>query len=598
MKQKPVLLGLVILALAIAVLVIGLLLNNDSDDHKTIASQEKHFAPVTLQHEGAVNGAAWSPDGTRILTWNGPTADCTENCPYSAHLWDAATGTEIVALPHNTDMISKVQWNQDGTRVLTYAMLVDYSKSIVRLWDAVSGEELVKIEDADALNYILWNKDQTRLLSWGSNLVKVWDAATGEELIDFNHDAESSVWDAFWNADESLIMTYGSDQTIRVWDAADGSEKLSIKHDVRVSEAGWSEDETLIVSSENPSFLDECWESCFYGAHVWDAASGEKLFTVQHDSWMNGFALSSDNTRLLTWSADGSARLWDVSNGDMVAELRHTGEVTKAWWNADDSRILTISQDNTAKVWNAADGAEMFVLEHIADINNAVWNQDESRILTWSQDGMVKVWDAADGKVLLSLPHAGPVLNAQWDQNEKFILTRSNSSSGCSVGCQYTVWVWNAQTGEPLFTAAHESAVNGAVWNEPQDRVLIWAADGQAQIVDTHGYQMTALPLVDTALDIKPGHWAGEPALSFDVSDDYRITNFSASFWFGNGTCNYRLTREFDVMAGQTVSFGEFHGQFTSPTEISGTYMVMFCGDTLRFSSGDDPWNATWVGEN
>ena len=62
-----------------------------------------------------------------------------------------------------------------------------------------------------------------------------------------------------------------------------------------------------------------------------------------------GAAFNGDESRILTWTDDNTARLWDAATGkEVVAPLRHEDAVTGAVFNRDESRILTWSDDNTA----------------------------------------------------------------------------------------------------------------------------------------------------------------------------------------------------------------------------------------------------------
>ena len=75
---------------------------------------------------------------------------------------------------------------------------------------------------------------------------------------------------------------------------------------------------------------------------------------------MWGAVFNRDESRILTWSEDNTARLWDAATGqEVVAPLRHEDEVWGAAFNGDESRILTWSWDNTARLWDAATGQEV-----------------------------------------------------------------------------------------------------------------------------------------------------------------------------------------------------------------------------------------------
>jgi WD40 repeat protein len=81
-------------------------------------------------HSGALYGAAWSPDGTRIAT---ASADKT------AKLWDALTGQELLTLYGHTAVVGGVAFSPDGTRLATFS-----DDSTVRVY-VLPIEELVAL---------------------------------------------------------------------------------------------------------------------------------------------------------------------------------------------------------------------------------------------------------------------------------------------------------------------------------------------------------------------------------------------------------------------------------------------------------------------
>ena len=81
-----------------------------------------------------------------------------------------------------------------------------------------------------------------------------------------------------------------------------------------------------------------------------------------HDGRVLGAAFSADESRILTWSSDGTARLWR-SDGAELARMGHDGIILGAAFSADESRILTWSRDRTARLW--AFGVDDFPQTHL-----------------------------------------------------------------------------------------------------------------------------------------------------------------------------------------------------------------------------------------
>ena len=78
---------------------------------------------------------------------------------------------------------------------------------------------------------------------------------------------------------------------------------------------------------------------------------------------MHSAAFSPDGTRIVTASADGTARLWDAASGAEIAVLQRASECCAL------RRLLARRHahrdclgDSTARLWDAASGAEIAVL--------------------------------------------------------------------------------------------------------------------------------------------------------------------------------------------------------------------------------------------
>ena len=63
-------------------------------------------------------------------------------------------------------------------------------------------------------------------------------------------------------------------------------------------------------------------------------------------------AFSADGHRVVTASADGTARLWDAQTGAVLSIFSgHTSQVENATLSPDGGRIVTASHDETARIW-------------------------------------------------------------------------------------------------------------------------------------------------------------------------------------------------------------------------------------------------------
>src|SRR5439155_18205546 len=80
-------------------------------------------------HEYTVLSAAFSPDGTRIIT---------TSYDRTARIWNAATGEEIAVLRGHEQSVAYAAFSRDGSRIVTAS-----NDRTARVWDATTLKEIV-----------------------------------------------------------------------------------------------------------------------------------------------------------------------------------------------------------------------------------------------------------------------------------------------------------------------------------------------------------------------------------------------------------------------------------------------------------------------
>lgn len=136
--------------------------------------------------------------------------------------------------------------------------------------------------------------------------------------------------------------------------------------------------------------------------------------------------------RLLTASADGTARIWNMDGRQQSTSLiGHTDKVLRARFSPDGALVVTASSDGTARVWNARTGAAIHILSgHAAEVVYAAFNADGSKIVTASFDRTARVWDTTTGSLLLVLEgHLGGLASAEFSPIDDLILTTAADNS-------------------------------------------------------------------------------------------------------------------------------------------------------------------------
>lgn len=332
-------------------------------------------------HNHVVNCAAFSPDGTRLVS---------ASYDKTVKVWDVSPNV----LRGHVHTVTDVAFSPDGTRIVsgsrsTYGPLVGVD---VRVWNAVTGHETLSFEGhTTGVNAVVFSPDGSRIASAGSNgdnTIKVWDASTGKELLELNGHVRGVNGVAF-SPDGAWIASAGGyrDDTVKVWDVATGREKLTLRgHKGGVTCVAFSPDGIRLASSSHDTTVK-----------LWDATTGQETLTLHgHTDAINGVAFSPDGSRIASASADETVRVWDADRGEQTLALHgHTGDVNSVTFSPDGTRIASAGADETVKLWYASTGHELLSLHgHAEGVSSVAFSPDGMRLASASHDKTVKLWKA------------------------------------------------------------------------------------------------------------------------------------------------------------------------------------------------------------
>jgi len=373
-------------------------------------------------HSDEVIGLAWSPDGDRIAT---ASADGT------ARVWDAVTGEELVALYSPLDMYGGVAWSPAGDQLFIPDLRAD------PIWD-VSVRSLKLSGHTAYVGDAQWSPDGSRIATTsGDRTARVWDAVTGEQLLILDHPEKPVYFD--WSPDGTRIVTGSEDGPGRVWDVTSGELLLEIPNGWLIP--SWSPDGSRLVGSG--------WDLI---ATVHDATTGKILTTLgEGDCFLHRPSWSPEGDRIVTACAtfptdiylDGNtpAFIWDAATGEVLATLdSDDGRTVSVEWSPSGDRIVAGYENGTTKVWDVASGEPLLTFAgHKTLLWDVTWSPNEKRVVSSDQSGVVKVWDAATGDEFLSFTTRATLL----------LRTGRRTETMSSLEAQISTHRWCAAPGSP-----------------------------------------------------------------------------------------------------------------------------------------------------
>jgi WD40 repeat protein len=413
---------------------------------------------VLRGHDAPVWSAAFSPDGRRIVTASGDE---------TARIWDSTTGIEIAVLRGHKGPVWSAAFSPDGSRIVTASL-----DGTARIWDVARSNQIMVLRGhADTVNSAAFSSDGGRIVtaSWDKT-ARMWDAASGKEIAVLRGHQEWVI-SATFSPDGRRVVTASWDKTARIWDTASGMEVTVLRgHESEVESATFSPDGRRVVTAS--------WDKT---ARIWDAASGKEIAVLQgHETRVESAAFSPDGGRIVTASEDKTARIWDATSRGEIAVLRgpEKGFASPAFC-PDGRRIVDACADST-RTWDAVSGKEMTVLrgQESESLSAASSPDAWCTFTTWDKTNKAaQIWDAASGKEIAVLRgHEGRVSHAAFSPDGRRIVTASDDN---------TARIWDAASGKEITVLrGHESVVISAVFSADGRRIVTASADKTARIWD------------------------------------------------------------------------------------------------------------------
>jgi WD40 repeat protein len=230
-------------------------------------------------------------------------------------------------------------------------------------------------------------------------------------------------------------------------------------------------------------------------ARIWDAETGQAIGAPLrgHGDIVASAAFSPNGKRIVTASWDKTAQIWDAESGRPIGALRgHKGEVNSAAFSPDGKNIVTASFDGTARIWDAKTGQTIGapLHGHEGAVNSAAFSPDGRRIVTASRDGTARIWDV-ETRQPIGAPlrgHEGDVYSATFSPDGKRIVTASADK---------TARLWDAGTGQRIGAPyrGHAGAVSSAAFSPDGKRIVTASADKTAHLWDADTGKPLAAPL-------------------------------------------------------------------------------------------------------
>ncbi len=360
-------------------------------------------------------------------------------------LWNIYSGLPLNQMRGHTNAISKLVIDEGGTTAVTGSL-----DDTVRLWQISNPTRVARFQAHETrVNDLEFTTDTASYFTVSNDgYVRQWNTATNvletEQLLD---DTVAGIEMAVHPTNNQLLIGLRSGQIMK-WDPTDNT-MTPLFDQTQAAQATATTDETLPgipTSAINALAINPAGTQFAFGEQdnavlfLRDYETNEEIrrFEGGHTRYVRDAVFSSDGTRILSGSLDGSLILWDVATGEIVQQLTHTAadqesedQAPIAIWSVDISPNGQLALSGSAEdviLWNLQTGTvQSRFIEHTDQIQSVRFRRNGAQFLSASIDGSVILWDIATARELQRFVTLDGAYAANFSPDDQFVLAGEES---------------------------------------------------------------------------------------------------------------------------------------------------------------------------
>lgn len=173
---------------------------------------------VRLQSQFSLSDVSFSPNGEQLAY------------AFEDKVVLYATRADIETTLQGRFEIDGFAFSPDGTKIVAWQ-----GRDSFTIWDTVTYEELYFVQrERDSISHAVFSPDNAMLATGGGDanpLIRLWEAKTGDLLFEMNSEASRFTEALAFSPDGTILASGSYDGTIQLWNTVDGSLLTSLSID-------------------------------------------------------------------------------------------------------------------------------------------------------------------------------------------------------------------------------------------------------------------------------------------------------------------------------------------------------------------------------
>mmetsp|Transcript_9086 Transcript_9086/g.9044 ORF Transcript_9086/g.9044 Transcript_9086/m.9044 type:complete len:368 (-) Transcript_9086:27-1130(-) len=275
------------------------------------------------------------------LNYSEVFATCSIN---DIRVWNARNRQELLRIQVQNLECNCIGFTPDGKSIIS-----GWNDGKIRAFLPQSGKLLYAINDAHrhGVTAIISANNSTRVLSGGiEGEVRIWKIGKQTQTMESSmKEHRGRVWAIQINRNNDLAVTASSDGSCIVWDLRSFTRVICLFESTMFKQVLYNADESQLLTTGSDRKIT-----------YWDTFDGQsiRMLDGSEEGEVNALAITREGDYFVSGGEDQRVKFWSYDEGVILYEgIGHSGSINKIAFSPDQRNIVTVGAEGAIFMWNA-----------------------------------------------------------------------------------------------------------------------------------------------------------------------------------------------------------------------------------------------------